>query len=368
MSIFPFPGTYAVVEIDVARTLRCLDDPSASAAGAAMKITKCLVYVDVGPGPCFANYTTTKYRVYVIGPRLRPEDPARDLVSDMCVPLHPNTSHPFADRAALKPSPAFPFANCYQWFGPDMVLNVRTWDKDRSFSAENVTSLPAGQQMAMETLRGDDLWRSARAREDRDGTPMPVFLNRMPIDALFKQDKPANHSSSLPCADDASAIDPCPGQRCDSEGQNDPVNSPEWYPDASCSSFYVPSDDADSFAVSYDDSPEANVVRVDYVELDELVPVVKMWPDISAHFTEEDVPDPVEFLTQYDEVVRILKESKARAKLLHAAEQEHSNGSPPVEYAGSSSGDSMMDDKQKRPGGFWTRLARASSFFICVQY
>lgn len=47
MLFVPLPGSYAVVEIDVEKTLEPLNDPLASAAGALIKTTKCGVYLDM---------------------------------------------------------------------------------------------------------------------------------------------------------------------------------------------------------------------------------------------------------------------------------------------------------------------------------
>lgn len=47
MLFFPLPCTYAVVEIDVKKTLESLADPIADAAGASIKTTKCIVYLNM---------------------------------------------------------------------------------------------------------------------------------------------------------------------------------------------------------------------------------------------------------------------------------------------------------------------------------
>lgn len=47
MLFFPLPSSYAVVEIGVEETLQPLNDPVASAAGAQIKTTKCIVYLDM---------------------------------------------------------------------------------------------------------------------------------------------------------------------------------------------------------------------------------------------------------------------------------------------------------------------------------
>ncbi len=52
MTFFPLPGTYLVVEIDVEKTLQCLDDPSANAAAAGIRTTKCIVYLDIVGSSC----------------------------------------------------------------------------------------------------------------------------------------------------------------------------------------------------------------------------------------------------------------------------------------------------------------------------
>lgn len=44
-TFFPLPSTYAVVEIDVEKTLQSLHDPIADAAAATMRTTKCIVFL-----------------------------------------------------------------------------------------------------------------------------------------------------------------------------------------------------------------------------------------------------------------------------------------------------------------------------------
>lgn len=36
---------------------------------------------------------------------------------------------------------------------------------------------------------------------------------------------------------------------------------------------------------------------------EDFLPILKVWHDVGAQFSEEDVPDPMQFLKQYDEVV-----------------------------------------------------------------
>ncbi|KAH9846499.1 hypothetical protein C2E23DRAFT_743997 [Lenzites betulinus] len=310
MSFFPIPCSYAVLEIDVEKTLRGLNDPSATAAGAAIRTTKCLVYLDrilTIPGP---DYAAFKYLVQVVGPRLRPEVPTRDLLPDMCAPIYPNTRHPLVDRAPLTPSPPFPFANCYHWFGPDVVMDVRVRNDGRDFHKAEGTMLPTRQQIALDCLRTTDLRRSARARADRDGTPMPVFWSYQPLDA-----QAADPSAVAPREGDSSAMNPCTEQCCHAAEQDDADCDQEWHYDPSCSSIYVPSDGGCSFECPDDsDVPCGDVFGLDYNDKDKLLPVVQLWDDIGAHFKEEEVPDPLEFIKQYDEVVRCVTRASTRYK------------------------------------------------------
>lgn len=52
MTFFPLPGTYLVAEIDVEKTLQGLNDPSANAAAAGIRTTKCIVYLDAVSSSC----------------------------------------------------------------------------------------------------------------------------------------------------------------------------------------------------------------------------------------------------------------------------------------------------------------------------
>lgn len=54
---------------------------------------------------------------------------------------------------------------------------------------------------------------------------------------------------------------------------------------------------------SAEDTPMTNVFDPDYNERDKLLPIAKVWLDVSAHFAE-GVPDPTDFLVEYYWILR----------------------------------------------------------------
>lgn len=54
---------------------------------------------------------------------------------------------------------------------------------------------------------------------------------------------------------------------------------------------------------SAEDTPTTDVFEFDYDERDKLLPIVNIWFDVGAHFSES-VPDPTDFLVEYYWVMR----------------------------------------------------------------
>lgn len=250
---------------------------------------------------------TFQYGTQLIGPGLRPEEPERCITADMCAPIFPNTHYPFDDREPLKPRTGpFPFSNCYHWFGPGMRPDIRIWNDDRTYTAEERVSLPADQQVKMERLHGCDVWRSFRAQQARDA---PDVENMVPkADAVSPTaDAPQEQgpaSSSPPVRSNSPSLPPI--ERGDELLSPDTSND---YCESVCGSEY-------SSGVSYYPSSEelnrsaealgqADIFGLDYNERDELIPIANVWPDVGAQFKDDDdVPNPLEFLKQYNELVR----------------------------------------------------------------
>ena len=114
-----------------------------------------------------AELDTFVYEVCLVGPG--PRKNGEHITSDMCIPIFPATQHP-AGRHPVHAQPAFPFSNCYHWFGPEMMFSLRV--KTAQFPSEStaVIRLPHDQAMIMEEASSDDMdrWADffARAREE----------------------------------------------------------------------------------------------------------------------------------------------------------------------------------------------------------
>ena len=68
-------------------------------------------------------------------------------------------------------------------------------------------------------------------------------------------------------------------------------------------------DDAASYlsedaASSLDGLYATDVFGLDFDPREAMIPVVRVWPNLAARLKEEDIPDPVDFLNQYEEVTR----------------------------------------------------------------
>ncbi|KAL1937885.1 hypothetical protein VTO73DRAFT_12778 [Trametes versicolor] len=337
MLFFPLPSSYAVVEIDVEKTLQPLNDPLASAAGAQIKTTKCIVYLDMKvlrlPLPHDAHF---KYMACLIGPGLRPAYPELCITPDMCIPILPNTRRPTADREALRSDPPFPFGNCYHWSGPDMRLDIRVANDGRNYGVGPRTILPADQHVKMVGIQDKDMWLSCCARKERDRTERPSDSaaqaeerdSRPPLVESMRSCTIQRAQSPPPAveaetvayvgADEYAELQACryPCESCGGPCRTD-GGSEDSDEDSSRSSMDTASDKSSDCACSDCTEPldDMGIFGLNGDPQDYLLPIVKVSLDIGAHFKGDfDVPDPMEFMRQRDELVRIIEESKVRAK------------------------------------------------------
>ncbi len=258
----------------------------------------------------YPDVKTFKYATYLIGPGLRPANPERCLTPDMCVPIYPNIFHPSGEREALKPRTPFPYNNWYHWFGSDMRFDIRIWNDDRTYTEEERVSLPPGQLVELDDLNEEDVWKSLSARKARD-------------DALRAEEVPLKTETDMPHereqADDSDLVDSNSPSAHAAEQQDGPSepDSPINYCESVCGS------NSDYSSLSYDAPPSEGVNRsaealagenifgLDFGEREELIPIVRVWADVGAHFKDNDVPNPIEFVKQYDENRQV---SPARAR------------------------------------------------------
>lgn len=281
----------------------------------------------------FPDDVTFKYMVYLVGPGLHPEDPELCITSDMCIPISPNTQHPFADREALKSNPPFPYHNCYHWLGPDMWLDLRICNDGRDYSLAPRTQLPAIEHVELGSVGGQDMWRSICARKEILDARCVAKLAELPFADIDLEDEPEaspppRSTSPVRVISPSAAVsseqeetaplvfisevrhgDEGESERhqhvcedcgeCHSEygseyGDGDSYESRS--PVYQCSERSYGSEEA---------LEEMNVFGLGGDEGDDLLPIVSISLDIGAHFTsDEDVPDPREFMRQRDELVK----------------------------------------------------------------
>ena len=106
------------------------------------------------------------YIVRPIAPSLRVQDYPRGLTSDMAIPIAPNTSHPNS-RAPIQPDTRpFPFSNCYFWFRYELLLRVIPRPVER-FDHSNAVELGARKTNELATQFNEDYIRSEETLRDR---------------------------------------------------------------------------------------------------------------------------------------------------------------------------------------------------------
>ncbi|KAI8971025.1 hypothetical protein BD414DRAFT_518205 [Trametes punicea] len=294
---FPLPGTYAVVELDIENTLKALDDPVAYTAGVRIKTTKCIVYFTSILQLPFPTSRTLKYTTYLIDPGLRPAVPEECITSEMCIPIFPNSRYPFEDRAPLRTKPTFSFNNCYHWLGTDMELDLRILNHGRDYEDPATTELPSAEHVRIEFILVKDVGRSVMAYRAIHALPAsssPIPASPTPDDLEEDSEGAERTAHSVhPSSTDSGADGRCKEYEWDSMYDSEEVRS-------LCSSKYQQSDRSDG---SVEALAGMGIFGLGWDDREDLFPLVKIWLDLGAHFKGEDIPNPLDCVQQYNELV-----------------------------------------------------------------
>ncbi|KAI0629544.1 hypothetical protein C8Q77DRAFT_1140814 [Trametes polyzona] len=304
-----------------------------------------------------------------------------------------------------------------------MVLDLRVWNDGTTYAEEGQTVLPGVQFYDIDCYRGHDMSRWIAAQRERGGAtktndepsarvetppqaPKPS-QNRETVTEL-KQNAPIAVRPYLPNEPrgvevrQSQDVEAPAGGTMPSEPpllQLDEKGEPELGRDSESAFYYSEWDSNDACEVPerWDGSSTASFIGIDAFRLDQddrqdvLLPVVKVWLDIGAHFKEEDIPSPVDFLRQRDELLRIIAESRARTGARTTAdcpnERSAARGNDLFLKFGRSSGSSAGRRRQSKQGerdrrprarlpgdlssclveGFWSKLGCASRAALCMR-
>ncbi|KAI8971027.1 hypothetical protein BD414DRAFT_229546 [Trametes punicea] len=405
-TFFPMPGTYVLAQLDVKATLATLNDPIAEAQGASLQAAKCIIYLHTIFDLPFPDNAHFKYGAYIVGPGLRPAVPERCITSDMCVPIFPNVYHPSGSRAPVRPSPDFPFANCYHWNGTDMHVEVRAINEERDYEPEEGIKLPVAQYLAMEEVRVADIWESlcdlrkvasSLAADLGLPKPGPESLSHSLVPSendgsfaeclLSPQDQGSTgHSSLTDLAEDD-----------DSDENASESDGGSYYDPEAEELFMMPSS---AEGESRDEViSDMDIFGPNYNPRDDVMPIVQVRLDLSSRCTEETIPDPMKFLKLRSELIkygfsgaypgvttlipspRIIQESRGRTRARVMAEMAsqdptyatHCDDAP--EHGAESAGEKSKSEAFKSHTGvrlgaalhcLWLKVSNAALSALCL--
>ena len=189
------------------------------------------------------------YSVRPIAPTLRVEDLSQGLTSDMVIPIAPNTSHPNG-RAPVHTEQTFPFSNCYFWYQYEIMLRVNS--RPEMFDHTDAVALSTAAYCQMNREFREDITRSLRMQQERapeaQSAPHPE-----PQSDADERDSSSGSEEAFECADGMPPLD-------------------------------LFGDDADPMQT-------------------ELLPLVDLWLDLTAHLTEDTIPDPEGLFKETEAIV-----------------------------------------------------------------
>ncbi|KAI0664048.1 hypothetical protein C8Q70DRAFT_215498 [Cubamyces menziesii] len=287
----PSPRSYAVIRLDPVGMVRPFNDAQALLEAQAMQPKPYLIYLRMERALPWPDQPWYRFEIEPIATTLRPEDEARGITSDMCIPIFPNTNHPAA-RESLQPSPEglFPYDNCYHWFQAKLV-DVRIKARPELFDETNAVSISVRTRIrTLLRLWEEDGDKMMKNRKRLQQAPTEVRLpskcdgpEPQPLRASVSCDTAGQHLTQLEASEVSSeTFSLCSARSSHSNHSLDNL--------AAMDIFSGPNDDV------------------------ELVPLVDLWiSELGDHLKQEDIPDPQEMYAEFEHIAQIVKEARIRS-------------------------------------------------------
>ena len=200
----------------------------------------------------------------------------------MCIPIFPAVHHP-TGRVPFRPEPAFPFNNCYHWGGYDLWLDLNIKNGEFTREKGEFVHLSNREAVTMMTVLGNDTAHIVN-----------TIAKRQREAAGEGEPQPGISSTSAPL---------CPSEALNDDMSPTSVITPEAFSADDGSSFYSER----SMSLYGSDWSEDEEDDLDYFSLEDeraCQPVVQIWLDLAAHVSAGEIPSPVAFVQQYEEVSR----------------------------------------------------------------
>nr|VWO99202.1 Uncharacterized protein [Ganoderma boninense] len=314
--LFPSGLAYGVIQMDPHSMVMelGLDDTQTLAAVKEMKPKKYLVYLEHPLDVPLPQSRWCRYSASPIASSLRAEDKENGLLPDMVVPIYPNTQHSSEKRPPVRPSGNFPATNCFHWIDALTNVRVRRRPHGESFDDTRAVSLNGRQHVAIQMAFSDDYNRADKWLSDQgvcdDGESSASGSSSSSTSSVRSIPPDALHDPKVrqACSPLDFALYPPPTPT--SSGDSDAPIPPQ-------------SDDSDS---SSDSDHERDVQRSIAREISglnlfgwdpdptvPLIPLVDLWLELDEHIcAEDDLPSPLDWKKEEDEVVSIIMDAFAR--------------------------------------------------------
>ena len=253
-----------------------------------------------------------RYSVSPIGTTLRPPDESQGITSDMVVPIAPNMGLT-PDRQPIRPTPAFPFSNCYHWIFNDVTVRVRVYgdgvehDGSIMLSPEEFLALKdtftldcerierffcedSGAAQALTTEKVPPVDASPTCGDDARGTGTPALVATQDdgrahvlLETYHRLVTERDLRRSVPGENDYKS------EKTLCSSREDKSRSHEEHKQSSV----TPETSRDSGIDLFGWDPDSNNARI---------PLVDAWFDIDKHLTEDCIPSPLELEKEFKEI------------------------------------------------------------------
>ncbi|KAI1786332.1 hypothetical protein LXA43DRAFT_59437 [Ganoderma leucocontextum] len=323
--IFPSGFAYAVIKMDPLAMVKDLglDDLDTLAAAAAMKPKKYLVYLEYPLDLPSPKSRWCRYSMSPISSTLRAEDRKNRLLPDMVVPIFPNTQCSSEIKSPVRPTPSFPSSNCFHWMENVTNVRVRRSPSGELFDNARAVSLDAEQHVALQNAFSDEYDRvDGLLSDDSDDSASSASASTssraesfpsIPPDALLDP-KVLQACSPL----DPSSYPLPPSDYTSSTGDTQ-ASIPPQSDNSSRRRVHRPGTPSETDSGSSGSSSEADLKENTSSTAEELyalnlfgwdpdptvplIPLVDLWLELEEHVCAEDIPSPVDWYKEEEEIV-----------------------------------------------------------------
>ena len=226
----------------------------------------------------------------------------------MVVPIFPNTQFSSEKRPPVRPSGRFPFSRCFHWIDNLTNIRVRRRHDRQLFDDAHAASLNGQQHVAIQMAFSDDYDRAEKSLLDDSASDDDASSSSSSAEGSTSSRASSVRSIPPDALDDPKVRQACcpldPPPSYTSSGASEAPVPPQSNDSSRCHAVRRPATpDSEEKQSIVEDISGLNLFGWDIDPTVPLIPLVDLWLELEEHICAEDIPSPVDWHKEEEEIV-----------------------------------------------------------------